>query len=599
VKIAGCFSRDAGFCRDAAEKMARAQQLFEGQQSECYSLSGGCLGCVTSSERFSNIPLLRRSESGNLLMISGVPLDLHGSLDARLDKILSCDADQASRHLMELDGAFAALFWDAAGRNLAVVTDAMGLQPLYLLRRENLFLLASELKAFPASGQVPIEMDPAGWGAFLSLGHSIGADTQLAGVKRAEPATVLMYDAASGAMTSKTYWSWPKIRENLKLDQIDTDAMIESMKQEIRAYNQHTRKGTVLLSGGFDSRITLAMLCQEKLNPQALILAHQDELWGLDSKLALRSAKRLEVDYTLRKPSRSYYNSPSYLDYLVMNELTTPSLYLFIAQVSSYLESRMEAVWDGTPPGYAFVPAFLSPGGFDVFLRESCLTRQDFGWQVATTLFGRARADEMHDAFSQSLRNEISKYPDNESGIAQFEAFNRMRNRTSPNALKVYSNIAMPCMLGVSRPFWELAAEVPYAASRDYALYFELFRRYVPQVVRVPFLTGGMFLRDRTCGLQGLADKLVCLLGGSPAIQKGQRACRYFLHGSKKYWAESKFLRLTRDRLNRDHSDIDADGLDKLDDQRHLPFYWQMWRWVMSGELTTRNSRTFFGETRD
>jgi len=385
----------------------------------------------------------------------------------------------------------------------------------------------------------------------------------------------------------------------LTLERVNIEAMKEAMIQEIRAYNQHSQKGFLLLSGGFDSRITLAMLCQSGLPPDVLILAHQDELWGLDSKLAVRAAKQMPVHYQLVKPSRSYYSTKAYLDYLVMNELATPSLYLFIAQVSSYLNSGIQVVWDGTPPGYAFVPAFLPPGGFAVFLKESCITRQDFGWQIASLLFGTTRTDEMFEAFSKSLEKEISKYPDNESGVAQFEAFNRMRNRTSPNALKVYSNFALPFMLGVSRPFWESAAVVPYSASKNYELYFELFRRYSPSLVRIPFLTGGELFCDPSSGMLGLLHTAGYEMAKSRVIQKSRKACRRFLRGSKKYWTESQFLRLTRDRLNWDHPDIDPNGIRKLDYHRHLPFYWQMWQWIMSGQLNTRNSHTFFASTRD
>jgi len=259
----------------------------------------------------------------------------------------------------------------------------------------------------------------------------------------------------------------------------------------------------------------------------------------------------------------------------------------------------MEAVWDGTPPGYALVPAFLPPGGFDKFLQESCLTREDFGWRAASVLFGKSRADELYGAFWELLRKEISNYPDDESGIAQFEAMNRMRNRTSPNALKVYSNLTLPCMLGVSRPFWDLAGAVPYAASKDYALYFEIFRRYYPRLARIPFLTGGMFFRDRSSGIRGLLEEAGYALADRELVRKGKKAYRHFMHGSRKYWTESQFLRLTWDRLNRDHSDIDPDGIRTLSYDRHLPFYWQMWRWVMEGALHTRNSRSFFNGASD
>ena len=73
-----------------------------------------------------------------------------------------------------------------------------------------------------------------------------------------------------------------------------------------------------------------------------------------------------------------------------------------------------------------------------------------------------------------------------------------------------------------------------------------------------------------------------------------QKAYRRYVLGRRKYWQESKFLQETRNRMELDHPDLNPDGILNMKIDSSLPFYWQIWRWVLSGELSTHNSDTFF-----
>ena len=596
MKISACFGPQDRNSVGITDKMIDAMCLYETQKKEAFFVGLGAIGMVTTSDRFSSVSMARKNKNGSVLLVSGTPLDLKGSLDERLTRIISGNFSDAARELKELDGAFAALFWDQFEKKLVVVTDPLGLQPLYISQNRKGFLIASEIKAFPASRMVDIDMDPAGWGTFLALGHTVGDRTQLNGVFRFPPATSMIFDPLTGSKTSEVYWKWPSFRHKMTMDDIDSHSIIQILRDELNAYNQHKKGGTLLLSGGFDSRLTLAMLHQEKRNPSVLILGHQDELWGADSKIALSVVKRLGVTHKLIKTPRDFYRTPSYLDYLVANEVATPSLYLFISQVSTYIDPVTEVIWDGTPPGYGLVPAFLPPGGFDVFLKHSFKPRNAFIWQMAEQTFGRESANLMYEEASVAIQNEIQKYPDNEMGVTMFEVYNRMRNRTAPNALKVYANKALPCMLGVSRYFWDAVGQIPYNLTKNYNLYFEIFRRHFPNIANIPFLSGIGLWCDRSCGLRGIATKIAYHIAKARFTRLSQKAYWRYIRGSRRYWIDSQFLIKTRERLTLDHPDLYADGIRHMDTDRRLPFYWQMWRWIMSGELTTWNSDVFLNK---
>lgn len=594
MKISAFFSRNNSDHTASAMAMAETMRLKEMHSCNSFSVGNwGGIGYVETFEQFSAVKLSRQSRGKNRLLVAGVPLDIHGSLNERLDRVIESNYRQAAEELSCLDGAFAALFWDEAAQKLLIVTDPLGLQPLYLARDNNRLLIASELKAFTAGGLMNVEMDPAGWGAFIGFRFPIGNRTQLAGVYRVEPALQMVYDPDSGSIESTTYWRWPELRTDLTPDNVDTNRLMDSLEAEMQAYSQHASGGTVLLSGGFDSRLTLAMLKQSGRNPNALTLAHQDELWGEDGRLAVRTAKNLNVPLELIKTPRSYYNTHHYLDYAVMNEVATPSLYLFIAQVSAYLRPDLRVIWDGTPLGYGLVPAFLPAGGFDVLLRDIQEKRESYIWQSATKTFGEKHADRMYEAVNVLIKEEIAKYPDDEQGVTQFEVMNRMRNRTVPNCLKVYANMAMPFVPAVSRGFWDHAGAIPYSVSREYFMYHDIFRRYHPEVATIPFLSGGGLWCDPTMGLEKRFAVAKHGLAKSRSTRLMRKAFRRWIRGSRLYWTDSCFLPQVRERLEMDSPDIDADGIRGLSVDTRMPFYWQLWRWIMKGELTTWNSKTF------
>jgi hypothetical protein len=480
MKIAVCFSTNSIDCHTAVEKMTRSMRHSEDQKCGCFSVPGGSIGYVTSSERFSLIPLLRKAENGNVLMISGVPIDLHGSLDSRLQEILTSDFIKAQKSLHSLDGAFAALFWDAQNQKLVIVTDCLGIQPLYIARRDGLLLLATELKAFPASGLVDVEMEPAGWGAFVSMGFNIADHTQLAGVKLVDSAAILVYDPVAGSLESKTHWSWPEPKPEMKLADVDIAEMLGIMRREIECYASHCRSGTILLSGGFDSRLILALLYEANIDCSALVLKHLNS--SAEARFAMKIARRLNCRNVERIiPSWDYYSSPSYLRYLVMNEVAIPSMRLYITpHVSASIKPEMKAVWEGLGPGFAFAPSYPLSGGFAIYLQDRCKNLESLHWQVALSVFSYPLGHAMYEIFRQVLKREMDKYTDDDFGTARFQMASQMRRFLAIAPLAVYSNTVLPFTPGLSKDLWDLAASIPLSVTSDKKLYIRLFTQHLP-----------------------------------------------------------------------------------------------------------------------
>ncbi len=615
MKVAACFTKASVDCHDSVRKMVRAQKLYPGQHDASFAVSGGAVGYVTTGERFSSIPMVRQSSTGNVLLISGTPITMDGGLDGQLARLVEGDYLEAVEILKKFDGAFAAVFWDAQHKKLVIVTDILGLQPLYLARQKGRLLLASELKAFPAGGLVDVAMDPAGWGAFLGLSFNLGNRTQLAGVQWAEPATVMIYDSVSDTLDKSTYWTWPEPKRNITFNEIDTGQMLDIMRQEMEGYAAHGRDATILLSGGFDSRLILSLLHQARIDARALILSHREELLGLDGQLARRLARQMGVKHieVIDSPD-NFYSTSAYLRYLVMNEVAIPSLSLFIARVAEHVTSDRHAVWEGVGPGFGFAPAYPRPGGFEAYLQDRCLPKDSLHWQAASSVFSAGLSGNFYDRFQELLAQEIAQYPDDEFGVARFQMRNQMAHRLALNPLKVLANQVMPYTPAISKAFWDMAVGIPLEMTEKGKLYLELFRRHFPAALKLPICSGGKLLnagsyhpsfwmRKQFCRLSSQSRYYYGRINNLPAV--GPLLGKLGLSPERR--TENLLVNRVIRAVRPDHPDLNADTIMRLKKEkppydwntklsRSMLFYWQIWRWIMQGDLNVENSDTFLTE---
>ena len=95
--------------------------------------------------------------------------ELRAELTARGHRFRTRSDTEAIIHLYQdegvdafrrLDGMFALAIWDARKRHLVLARDRAGKKPLYMYRDRLRLAFASEIKAFFAHPDIPIEIDP-------------------------------------------------------------------------------------------------------------------------------------------------------------------------------------------------------------------------------------------------------------------------------------------------------------------------------------------------------------------------------------------------------------------------------------------------------
>jgi len=599
LKLAVCLGPDGPASMPMALRMLEAQRLRDHHHPRVFDVSYGVLGCLACSPPATAAHLGRRHPSGNVLLIAGVPVSLDRPLDEVLAGVLGGDYAYAARELPTLDGAFAAVHWDAAHHTLVVVTDFLGMQPLYEVDVGAGLVLASELKGVVAGAGQRVEMDPLGWGLLAALGHFAEDATSQKGVRRVPESTVIVFDAVTRQRKESRYWRWPDPQRGLTLDGVDTGAVVAAFRRHLLAYQAHRASATILLSGGFDSRLIAATLAAEGARPDSLILSHADEQDDADGELAIRVARALGFRYTMVPPVPGFYSSAAYVDYLIMNEVTTTSFGLFIAQLASSIAGRAEAVWEGVAPNYTLRTPHQQGGGFEPFFRTQTDALNVTLWQAIRAVFAPPIADAMETGLRDCMRRTPERYSDDAFGVAEFVTRSRMRNRTGPNPLKVYANDLLPFIPGLSKELWGLTAGIPYELKEGGRLSLELFRRHFPSMARIPFCSEGILVPGRT-GLD-LSYALLRLRGRLMEHYYVSAAARRLGFRRATAGGPSVLLHRTLQRIDPGHPDLSAETVRPLlaaegpsdpmtRTARRWLFYWQMWRWVMGGDIHARRA---------
>jgi hypothetical protein len=556
--------------------MLAAQRVRSAQLPDARAIPGGSIGwlCRHDHPRQS---WLRQTLDGSVLAVAGLPI---GPVERLLDGILS--TDRPEERLAQLDGPFAAVLWDARRCCLLVVTDFLGLQPLYFAEDRGRLLIASEMKGV-AAALAAVKMDPEGWGAFAAMGHFLGETTSIDGVRRAPAASILLWDADGRKIEERRYWRWPQ--EPPSEEPADTGALVAALDREVRDYTRYHEPGTVLLSGGFDSRLLLCLLRRAGHTPAALAVAHPGERLDADGRFARQVAASLGVECRFEPPAPAYYSSAAYRRYVALNEAATPSLGLFIARVAGYLRPEMGSVWEGVSPGYTLAFPRIPRPNLATYLHHRCRP-SDAPVHAAARLVFRC-GGEMRPAFQRQLAAEAASCGPGDAGLLEFEARHQLRNRMGHNPLKVYSNDVLCFTPGVSREFWTLAASIPYAQKWNFGLYFRLFREHFPEALRTPFCSAGQLWTDRVRlnpwyhaarlfpppGAQNVADWVKRRRGAPlPAVVPKTLAGVEPDHRDLNREAVAPLLR----RPPRNAVEREAQA---------LLFYWRSWREAMEGRM--------------
>jgi asparagine synthase (glutamine-hydrolysing) len=160
-------------------------------------------------------------------------------------------------------GMFAFAIHERDSGRLSLARDRLGIKPLYLTQSNGTFRFASTLPALLAAGGVDTDLDPDALHHYFSWHGVVPAPlTLLKGVRKLPAATVLTIEP-DGRHRERRYWQVEFDRSRVHQDMTDTDweeALLEALRTAVRRRMVSDVPVGVLLSGGLDSSLIVALL---------------------------------------------------------------------------------------------------------------------------------------------------------------------------------------------------------------------------------------------------------------------------------------------------------------------------------------------------
>jgi len=162
-------------------------------------------------------------------------------------------------------GMFAFAISERDSGRVFIARDRLGIKPLYYAEGTDFFRFASTLPALLAAGSVDTSIDPIALHYFFSFHAAVPAPrTILNGVKKLAPGTWTIIER-DGSRRTERFWSFsvgerPTDRELTELEW--TDAVADAMKAAVERRRVSDVPVGVLLSGGLDSSLIVALLAE-------------------------------------------------------------------------------------------------------------------------------------------------------------------------------------------------------------------------------------------------------------------------------------------------------------------------------------------------
>ncbi len=190
------------------------------------------------------------------------------------------DGDKAVRKfLLAAEGEFVIILYDKARGRLFIANDVMGRLPLYFFADGDSLIVSRELKfILPFLPQITFSQD--GILEYLLFGFPFKENTFVDSVRFFPPATWMRFDTSTGKSTNGSYHALNidacvKSGGRKKIAEEMRRIFMEGMTDRAAWVDQ--KKTIVSLSGGFDSRATLAGMMRAGISPTAVTAQSEEE----------------------------------------------------------------------------------------------------------------------------------------------------------------------------------------------------------------------------------------------------------------------------------------------------------------------------------
>jgi len=164
-----------------------------------------------------------------------------------------------------LNGMFAIALWDSRSERLVLARDRLGIKPLYYARQARRLLFASETKALLGIPGLTLSLDPQAIAAYMNYSTVPDPMTCFKEIRRLEAGHVAVFDR--DGLADRQYWDVRFDQKRAWREPELLDALDETLKDSVRLRMISDVPFGVFLSGGVDSSVVGAMMCEASSGP--------------------------------------------------------------------------------------------------------------------------------------------------------------------------------------------------------------------------------------------------------------------------------------------------------------------------------------------
>ncbi|HKR58528.1 MAG TPA: asparagine synthase-related protein [Pyrinomonadaceae bacterium] len=200
----------------------------------------------------------------SLSLLTGEPLllvDEDGSWQSRKDDLTLIHEDLAGGHwdiLKKAQGVFCVVYYNPSTGVLRLMSDKLGIRPLYYCIDDEHVVFASALRILEALTEVPKIMDLRAITEIVGLGYPLANRTPYANISVLAEAEVVTIDERAVAHSS--YWRWDDIEPSLENEEHLLDRLHDRFTNAVARRIRNDKSTVSFLSGGLDSRCVVSAL---------------------------------------------------------------------------------------------------------------------------------------------------------------------------------------------------------------------------------------------------------------------------------------------------------------------------------------------------
>src|SRR6202047_1175297 len=178
--------------------------------------------------------------------------------------------------LNHLNGMFGLAVWDVKNQRLVVARDAMGIKLIYYHIHNGSLTFASEIRPVAAGlGRKP-DVDPLALNLFLRFRYTPSPLTIFQGIRKLAPGTMLIVE--DGRHHEERWYNYtPMPFSTPKEDEEATHELLELYRAAVRRHLLSDVPVGILLSGGLDSGLLLALMNENGGPWPAYTIGYGDE----------------------------------------------------------------------------------------------------------------------------------------------------------------------------------------------------------------------------------------------------------------------------------------------------------------------------------